>query len=418
MPLYHKVSNLININEDILVINNNITALTQDVSTNTTNIASKLNQDLSNLVDQIPIANLDNAVLKTTNQDISGLKHFQDNSIRLANNYRFNYDTNTENVDFLYDNLSSQKPIYTFNYNQNTLDLQQELVLKTGSALNLNTAKDIKISDQDNELTLHSKTDKGFKLLTPDNQTRFKVEYDSNNGWEVLINGTKLATESYVTSLPVADIFKYALINGGLSSTGLSRNILNPITIEQYQHPISNPNPIQFSENTNLPNTFTINCRGDFYNGINLNDIPVYANAKYIINTNKTIIPQLSQTSTCVLLESTDTFTRQHDSNSSVLPNAVYKVKATQVGASSQGGHSGFSIMFDLIVGTAGNTSGTPIVDLSSSNFFTSSHHGIPKITLEVLSSSWKVYLTFDHINGSYSNDSTTLSIQANLQDF
>ncbi len=407
MPIYHKVSNIITL------------------GTLNSYLEPKLNKNLDNIGNQqIPLNNLNNAVKISTNQNITGTKHFQDNIIRLANKYKFEYDPTNNDIHFEYDDLSNQVPVFHFDYQNNLLALDQELSLKANTNLNLTPDKSVRFRVASNVLEFVGKFQQGFKFLEPPTAgssaltTRFAVEYDSNDSqYHAYIDGTKLATQGYVTSLPVADVFKYALINGGLSSTGLTRNILNPIVIEANQHPITNPDPITFTEDPNTPNIFTINCRGDFNNGINLNDIPVYANAKFNSNNNVSLVPQLSETSTSVLLESTDTFTRQHDSNSSVLPNGVYKVKASQVGSSSQGGHSGFTVVFDLIVGTPGNTAGTPIINISSSSFFTSSHHGIPKITLEVLASSWKVYLTYDHINGSYANDTTTFSLTASLQD-
>ncbi len=417
MPIYHKVTNLITINEDITSINNNITTINS-------NLLTKLNRNLNNIepTATIPLANLDNAVKISTDQDITGTKHFQDDIIRLANKYKFEYDPTNNDIHFEYDDLSNQVPVFHYDYQNNLLALDQELALKANTNLNLTPDKSVRFRVASNVLEFVGKFQQGFKYLEPPTAgssaltTRFAVEYDGSN-YNAFIDGAKLATQGYVTSLPVADVFKYALINGGLSSTGLTRNILNPMVIEANQHPITNPDPITFTEDPNTPNTFTINCRGDFNNGINLNDIPVYANAKFNSNNNVSLVPQLNETSTSVLLESTDTFTRQHDSNSSVLPNGIYKVKATQQGSSSQGGHSGFTILFDLIVGTPGNTAGTPIIDISSSSFFTSSHHGIPKITMEILASSWKVYLTYDHINGSYHNDTTTFSLTASLQD-
>lgn len=218
---------------------------------------------------QLDHSTLDQAAVKTSgNQDVDGIKHFRDDTFRLAKNYRFVHDSATDEVAFQHFDGSSTVDVYTAKPTATsgaTLQMDSRLKLQAGTGLELDSAGNTQIREDNGSIVLDG-TSAGFQLSV-NQATKFSVELDGSD-YVALLDGSTLAKQEYITSAPIRQLFKESVIEGGLGDgSTLNTEFRNPISISEYRYQITNPDPIAWSVST-IPNTFTCNCDSEFTSNV------------------------------------------------------------------------------------------------------------------------------------------------------
>ncbi len=285
----------------------NIGTLQVDVADNSNLIAdnSNLIADNSNLIAD---ANTDIGTLQNqlgtfvstsdTNQEVQGVKHFSNNVLRLANNYRFERDSTTG--DLTVSHNDSQIPFFHLKNAEDSsatpyVQMDADLKLKDESFLYLSDTGDTAVGEQNSNLLLDITNALFVRELTTDSngdvvpQVVLEIAPDSGNQYVARLNGDRVATEEFVTSESTRILFKNVVIEGGVAGLTATRETVfrNAITIHAHPHTLNAD--YSLSEDTTNDNSFTVNCPSTFSKNITLSN-----NADLVDGSNNSLLPTVS----------------------------------------------------------------------------------------------------------------------------